>query len=128
MTIPRPDAPARWLSLERNRRLVGRALCALLLTGLFMLLIPWSVRLTQSEDGGGRSDSSASPAATAARKEKLDTAIAYGEIGVVFMCVAGFAVYEGGGFVLSLVVGMLDDAFAGRRTQPRAAVRDDTDL
>ena len=123
MTAPHvPPAPRpRWLSKPENRRLVGRAICAALFTGLLVAMIPWSMRLTQGQQMGGL-PGSGTPT------ENMNSIIRMSQIAVVFAGAFWFTMYEVGGFVLGLLVGMIDDSFAGRRTQPRAAVRDDSDL
>ena len=127
MTAPRgtPEPSPRWLSQTVNRRFVGRAICAVLITAFLMAFVPLSQRLVQQQ--AMRNPDSVTPALRA----QLDTqkqALGLVELGLIMMAVFGFAAYEGGGFVMGLIVGMLDDSLAGRRTQPRSAVRDDSDL
>jgi hypothetical protein len=127
MTSPRltPEPSTRWLSRTVNRRFVGRAICAALFTLFCMAIVPLSQRLVMQQ--AERDPDSVAPA-TRAAIEKQQQTIGFLEAGIVVMAVFGFAAYEGGGFVMGLLVGMLDDSFAHRRTQPRSAVRDDSDL
>jgi hypothetical protein len=126
MTAPRltPEPSTRWLSRTVNRRFVGRAICAFLFTLFFMAMVPLSQRILMQQ--AARDPNSVTPE-TRAAIEKQREAVGLVEAGIVIIAVFGFAAYEGGGFVMGLVVGMLDDSFAGRRTQPRPAVRDDSD-
>jgi len=90
-----------------------------------MAFVPLSQRLVQQQ--AMRNPDSVTPALRA-QLETQKQALGLVELGLIMMAVFGFAAYEGGGFVMGLIVGMLDDSLAGRRTQPRSAVRDDSDL
>jgi len=122
---PVPSSPPRWLASTEHRRFLGRAIFALLLTLFMLAIVPLSVRLTQR--AGDRDPSAVTPELRA-QIDKEEANLRYAEIGILMFGVFGFAIYEGGGFVMGLVVGLIDDAFAGRRTQPRTAVRDDSDV